>query len=194
MQDAGDPNATMLLTRVSQGDAAAGERLFPLVYSELRRLAQHFMVSERADHTLSATALVHEVYLKLIVQKSARWQDKAHFLAVAAQAMRRVLVDHARGHAREVEIVPARTGGRSTLDLTRSAVLARTPNEDLLALDEALKKLEGLDPRQAKIVECFYFGGLSVDQTAEVVGVSARTVDDELSHARAWLKKRLDRT
>jgi RNA polymerase sigma factor (TIGR02999 family) len=156
------------------------------VYDELRRLAQGLLSSERTGHTLQATALVHEAYLKLAGQRGARVEDRAHFFAVAAQAMRRVLVDHARGHCRD-----KRGGGVTPISLEASAVIGPGCDARVVALDEALTALGELDERQARIVECFYFGGMTVPEIAATVGVSARTVDSDLSHARAWLRRHM---
>ncbi len=166
--------------------AGAADRLLPLVYDELRRLAQSLLGSERAGHTLQATALVHEAYLKLAGQDGARVGDRAHFFSVAAQAMRRILVDHARGRSRS-----KRGGGAAPISLDSSAVIGQEGDERLVALDVALVELAELDPRQARIVECFYFGGMTVPEIAEVTGVSARTVDSDLAHARAWLRRQM---
>ncbi len=179
-----DPGSevTELLLAWSRGDGSALERLLPLVYEELHRRAEGFMRRERAGHTLQPTALVHETYLKLIDQKRVAWKNRAHFLAVASQAMRRVLVDHAR--RREAK----KRGGTAERLSVDAAPLAVEPRSiDLLALDEALHRLAALDDRQARLVELRFFGGLTVEETAGVLGVSPVTVNREWAHAQAWL-------
>src|SRR5271154_1474719 len=153
---------TVLLSALTRGDDGAASKLIPLVYAELRRLAGSYMRRERSDHTLQATALVHEAYLKLVDQRSVNWENRAHFFGVAAQAMRRILVDHARRHLRE------KRGGKQPL-VPMDEALVFTPEQslDLVTLDQALERLTKLDPRQGKIVELRFFGGLSVEQTAE---------------------------
>jgi RNA polymerase sigma factor (TIGR02999 family) len=175
-----------MLGELADGHPSAADRLLPLVYENLRRLAQSFLQAERAGHTLQATALVHEAYLKLVGQRESQLTGRAHFFAVAATAMRRILVDHARAHASD-----KRGGGIGLVSLDASAVVGAQPDAQLVALDEALTSLGELDPRQARIVECFYFGGMTVPEISEVVGVSRRTVDSELAHARAWFRQRL---
>ena len=173
-------DVTALLQAWGQGDADAGERLFPLVYAELRRQARRYMRGERADHTLQPTALAHEAYLRLAGRERA-WADRAHFFAVAARAMRQVLVDHARRH---------RAAKRDALQLEAPADVRDQP-VDLLDLDAALAELAQLDTKQVEVVEMRFFAGLSVEETAEALGLSARTVKREWSTARAWLKHRL---
>jgi len=153
-----------------------------MVYAELRRLAASYMRKERCDHTLQATALVHEAYLKLIEQRSVNWQSRAHFFGIAAQIMRRILVDHARGHLRD-----KRGGGQQEVPLDEAIIFAPEQSGELINLDEALNRLATLDPRQAKIVELRFFGGLNVDETAEVLGISPKTVKRDWSVAKAWL-------
>jgi len=172
---------TQLLQGVRDGDERAISRLMPLVYGELRRLAGRYMRDERGNHTLQPTALVHEAYLRLVDQKGVKWQGRAHFMGVAAQMMRRILVDHARGHARV-----KRGGAQIRVPLEEAMVLPENDGQ-LLALDEALKRLSEIDPRQSRIVELRFFGGLSVEETAEVLGVSPKTVKRDWSVARAWL-------
>lgn len=180
---------TLLLRGASDGDPVAVNGLLPLVYDELRALAQHYLERERSDHTLQATALVHEAYLKLVDQHNARWQDRRHFFAVAAQAIRRILVDHARTKGRH-----KRGGGLAQRPLHDAAAeIASESRIDLVALDEALIALAKLNERQARIVELRFFGGLSIDEIGEVLGVSARTVDGDWSMARAWLHRFLTR-
>ena len=176
-----------LLAELRESDPQSTGALFPAVYAELRRLAQHYLAHERAGHTLQATALVHEVYLRLIPQSDATWEDRGRFVAIAAHLMRQVLVEHARGRAR----------------LKRGGAQARVPLDEVVAgqwasfarwedLDRALDRLAQLDARQAKVVELRYFGGLSVEEAAHVLGVSPKTVKRDWSVARAWLRRELD--
>lgn len=162
--------------------------LFDEVYKDLRRLARARLAFERPGHTLQATALVHEVWLRLAAQKRAQWEGKTHFLAVAAQCMRRLLVDHARGRGRQ------KRGGawtRVTLGDVVEAAADQLDPADLLALDTALEQLAAVDARQARVVELRSFGGLTVEEVAQLLGVSKRTVEDEWTHAHAWLKRHL---
>jgi RNA polymerase sigma-70 factor, ECF subfamily len=172
---------TMLLSALSKGDAQAADRLVPLVYGELRRLAASYMRREREDHTLQATALVHEAYLKLVEQR-ASWQSRAHFFGVAAQVMRRILIDHARGHLRE-----KRGGEYQKVSLDDVLVFSREQSEEILAINESLERLAKLDARQARVVELRFFGGLSVEEAGEVLAVSPKTVKRDWSVAKAWL-------
>jgi len=171
---------------MKQGDERAADKLLPLVYDEFRALARHYLAQERGDHTLQPTALVHETYMKLVDQTRVDWQSRSHFFAVAAQAMRRILVDHARTRQRE-----KRGGGRARVILDEAVALSPQKNEDVLALDEALEKLAQVSPRQAKVVELRFFGGLSVDEVAEALKVSKRTIEGDWTFARAWLAKEL---
>jgi len=173
---------TQLLAAWGQGDRSALDRLLPLVHAELRRIARRQMSQERPGHTLQATALVNEAYLKLADQQEFEWQNRAHFFAVAAQVMRHILIDHARAHARE-----KRGGGAIQVSLNEIAVVNEDQAEHFIALDEALRSLEYLDPQKSKIVELRYFGGLSIEETAEVLDISSRTVRREWQRARAWL-------
>lgn len=177
---------TQLLIDWSQGDRAALDRLMPLVYDELRRLAHHYMSRERPGHTLQTTALVNEVYLRLVDQKSVSWQNRAHFFGIAARLMRQILVDHARknGYAK-------RGGGARKVTLEESAVLSPEQAADLVALDEALESLAATDPRKCQVVELRYFGGLKVDEIAEVLKVSPVTVMRDWSMAKAWLLREI---
>ena len=178
---------TQLLEQMQAGDRSAAERLLPLVYDEFRQLARHYLQQERANHTLQPTALVHEAYMKLIDQSRVNWQGRTHFFAVAAQAMRRILVDHARHHLRL-----KRGGGQHRVTLDEGVALsAKDRDEDVVALDEALEKLADFDPRQAKVVEMRFFAGLSVEEVAEQLGVSKRTVEGDWTMARAWLSREL---
>ncbi|HET9528145.1 MAG TPA: sigma-70 family RNA polymerase sigma factor [Pyrinomonadaceae bacterium] len=179
---------TQLLIDWGEGDQAALDRLMPLVYSELRRLATNYLRRERAGHTLQPTALVNEAYLKLVGQRNAKWQNRAHFFAISAQLMRRILVDHARRHQAE------KRGGsaQQRLSITSAEEFATQPAVDLLALNEALEELSKMDPQQGRIVELKFFGGLSIDETAEVLGISHSTVEREWKSARAWLRRELE--
>ena len=173
---------TQLLTEWRDGDKTALDRLIPLVYEELRRLAHHYLRRERPGYTLQTTALVNEAYLKLVDHKGMRWQNRSHFYAVAAQAMRRILIDQARSRD-----AAKRGGGANVVSLDEAAILAQTQAAQLLALDDALNQLALIDKRKSRIVELRYFGGLSVEETAEVIGVSPVTVMREWSSAKAWL-------
>lgn len=173
---------TQLLRAWGDGDQAALDKLAPLVQGELHRLARRYMRQEQPGHTLQATALINEVYLRLIDWQNVRWQDRAHFFGVSAGLMRRTLVDHARRHGYQ-----KRGGGAITVSLDETAIVSPTQTKDLVAIDDALTKLAALDPRKSRIVELRFFGGLSVEETGEVLKVSARTVKREWSLARAWL-------
>jgi RNA polymerase sigma factor (TIGR02999 family) len=182
-------DVTRLLLDWGNGNREALDALAPLVYDELRRLAQSYLRRERSDHTLQGTALVNEAYLRLVDQKNVRWQNRAHFFGVAAQMIRRILVDHARGHQ-----AAKRGAGAAKLSLDDAlAVPGVSKDLNLVNLDEALKELEELDARQARIIELRYFTGLSIEETAEVVGVSPATVKREWTAARAWLFRQLSR-
>jgi len=158
----------------------------PVVYGELRRLAQHYLRRERPDHTLRATALVHEAYLRLVDQRAVTWQNRAHFFGVAAQLMRRILVDHARRHH------AAKRGGTALKVSLNDVVLAAEERaEDLVALDDALNRLAAMDPRQGRVVELRLFGGLTVEETAEVLRISPATVKREWTTAKAWLSREI---
>ena len=168
------------------GDSQALERLMPLIYNELRQLAHRCLYRERPGHTLQTTALVHEAYLKLIDQRDARWQNRAHFFAIAAQAMRRILVDSARRHT-----AVKRGGPAENLSLDEAAKVSVEPDPILLPLDEALSRLAEMDQQQSRIVELRYFGGMTIEETAEVMGLSKDTVKNEWAMARAWLREAL---
>jgi RNA polymerase sigma factor (TIGR02999 family) len=178
---------TELLVAWSDGDEQALERLTPLVQAELHRLARRYMSRERGDHLLQTSALINEAYLRLIDWKSARWQNRAHFFGVAAQMMRRILVDFARRRPREAE------GEARHVSLEDALVVAASRQPDLVALDEALVALAELDARKARVVELRFFGGLSVGETAEVLKLSSITVIREWNKARAWLYRELRR-
>jgi RNA polymerase sigma-70 factor (ECF subfamily) len=185
-----DPaKVTQIVNELACGDREAAQRLFTLLYDTFRRLACRYLKQESPGHTFSPTALVHEVYLKLVDQSRVDWRGRTHFLAVGAQAMRRILIDHARGRHRD-----KRGGGRIRVQLDEHLSLSREKDADLLAVDEALEKLGQIDPRQATIVELRFFGGLTVAEVAEVLGVSKRTVESEWTVIRAWLRRELTRT
>ena len=179
------PEITNLLRRWCEGDADALDRLMPLVYDELRRMATRHLARETPGNTLQSTALVHEAFLKLVDQREVQWQNRAHFFGLAAQMMRRILVDHAR-HAHRAK----RGGGVTPLPIESALLVSGAPAPapiDVLALDEALSALDALDSRQARIVELRFFGGLTVDETAEVVGLSTSSIKREWAIAKAWL-------
>ena len=179
---------TQLLQAWSGGDHEALEKLVPLVYEELHRLASHYMGGERPGHTLQTSALVNEAYLRLVDWKNVQWQNRAHFFGVAAQMMRRILVDFARSRHY------ARRGGEARqVSLTEAAIVSADRGADFIALDEALEGLAAIDPRKSRIVELRFFGGLSVEETAEVLKISPRTVMREWSLAQAWLHRELCR-
>ncbi len=180
---------TRLLQEWSDGQAQALERLVPQIHSELRRLAASYLRKERQDHTLQPTALVNEAFLKLIDQRAVKWQNRAHFFGIAAQAMRRILVDHARAHA-----AGKRGDGLRNLPLDEAINIGATVDIDLLALDEALTRLAALDPQQSRVVELRFFGGLTMEETAEVMHISPATVGREWRMAKAWLFAEISRT
>jgi len=177
---------TRLLAAWGDGDESALSDLTPLVYEELHRLAHHYMSGERVGHTLQTTALVNEAYLRLIDWKNVRWQNRAHFFAVSAQLMRRILVDFARTRGYQ-----KRGGGARPVTLDDAALVADDNGTDMVALDEALTALAELDARQSRVVELRFFGGLSVEETAEVLKISPGTVRRDWSLARAWLHREL---
>jgi len=178
--------ATEVLEAVAAGREHAAKRLMPIVYDEFRKLAATSLRKESPGHTLQPTALVNEVYLKLVDQTKTDWQGRTHFFAVGAQAMRRILVDHARSKKRV-----KRGGGRQRISLNEELTLSPKRDEDLLALDEALETLAKRDERQAKIVELRFFGGLSIKAVAHLLNVSERTVGKEWTMIRAWLRREL---
>jgi RNA polymerase sigma factor (sigma-70 family) len=204
MNDIPDGRVTQLLCNWADGDKRALGELMPLVYAELRRLAQRHLRRERSNHTLQRTALVHEAFLRLVNQKEVRWQSRAQFLGLASQLMRRILVDHARSR------LAAKRGAGApvvSLDQTGAALepagpdsgdgptaavdVASDPEVDLSAIDAVLARLESLDPKQGRIVELRFFGGLTIEETAEVIGISEATVKREWVLARAWLRREL---
>lgn len=180
-------DVTELLIEWREGEPEALARLTPLVYDELRRLAESYFRRERSDHTLQATALVHEAYLRLVDKTHPRWKGRAHFFAVAAQQMRRILVDHARRYRAD-----KRGGGQAKIPIEgETVVLSSERPKDLVALDDGLRGLESVDARKAQVIELRYFGGLSVEEVAEVLGVSTATVVNDARFARAWLHREI---
>lgn len=183
-------DVTRLLREWGLGDANAAGELFPIVYAELRRLARRYMRHERPDHTLQSTALIHEAYLRLAKQKGAEWKNRGQFFAVAAQMMRRILVDYARSRAYQ------KRGGALTnvlpVDVEQNAVIVPERGAELVALDSALERLAAFDARKAKVVELRYFGGLEAQEIADVLGISAVTVTRDWKMAKAWLRQELN--
>lgn len=177
---------TTLVEQVSQGDRAAAEQLLPLVYDELKRLAGSYMKREQPGHSLQPTALVHEAFLRLVDQDQVSYQGQTHFFALSAQAMRRILVDHARARGRE-----RRGGDRRRVAFDEETIFSRSREEDILVIDDLLTRLAELDSRQAKIVELRFFGGLKVEDVAEALSLSKRTIEAEWTMARAWLRNQL---
>lgn len=175
---------TALLVKWQEGNPNAFDELFPLVYDELKRIANGYLRRERSDHTLVATALVHEAYLKMVDTDRMQWQNRVHFVRVAARAMRRILVSYARQHNAE------KRGGQN-LHVTLVDVASDTPADDLLALDEALERLEQLNPRLKDVVELRYFGGLTAEETGAVLNISRETVTRDWKKAKAWLYRAL---
>lgn len=183
------PDVTRLLHDLSHGRRESLDRLMPIVYDEMRRIARGQLRHEQAGHTLNATALAHEAYLKLLDVERVEWLDRAHFFATAARVMRRILIDYARGKRRQ-----KRGGGAAPLPLTEAMNVPLDVPEDLLELDEALSRLEAVGERLCRVVECRCFGGLSVEDTAQVLGVSPATVKRDWAFARAWLNRELGAT
>lgn len=181
------PNITEVLERWSNGEQSALDELMPLIYKELRRLAGNYIRRERHDHTLQPTALINEVFVRLIDQHDIKWQNRAHFFGIAATLMRRILVDHARSHQ-----AAKRGGGQYSLSLSKADRIARQPSVDLLAVHLALEELEELDPQQSRIVELRFFGGLTIEETAEVLGLGHATIEREWKMARSWLRHELE--
>ena len=181
---AASEGVTQLLINWRNGDKAALDQLMPLVYEELRRLARGFMGRERNNHTLQTSALINEAYLKLVDQDETNWQNRAHFFAVAAQIMRHILVDHARSYGYE-----KRGAGAQRVSLDDAKVFSEERAGELVALDEALTDLAAVDPRKSRLVELRFFGGLNIDETAEVMDLSPTTVQREWRAAKAWLQR-----
>ncbi len=182
--EAAPEEITRLLINWRNGDKAALDQLTPLVYEELRRLARGFMRRERHDHTLQTSALINEAYLRLVDQDETNWQNRAHFFAVAAQIMRHILVDHARSHGYE-----KRGAGAQKVGLDEVMVISEDRARELVELDEALTSLATVDPRKSRIIELRFFGGLNIDETAEVMELSPTTVQREWRAAKAWLRR-----
>ena len=180
-------DVTLLLNELREGNQEAANRLIPLIYSELRRMAGSYMLRERAGHTLQATALVNEVYLRLTAGETVPWQNRAHFLGIAAHAMREVLLDYARRH------IAGKRGGKDAQKVQINVELRGVSSkiENMIAIDEALERLERIDPRQSRLVELRFFVGLDVEEVAEVIGVSPTTVKREWRSAKAWLHREL---
>jgi RNA polymerase sigma factor (TIGR02999 family) len=182
------PSPTELLLAWGSGDAEAFDRLVPLVHHELHRLARHYMARERPDHTLQTSALLNEAYLRLIEVKQVQWQNRAHFFAIAARMMRRILVDFARARDNE-----KRGGAVVKIALDEALVVSPEPEQDLVALDDALGALETIHPRKSRVVELRFFGGLTVDETAEALQISPDTVKRDWRFAKLWLVRELTR-
>ncbi len=183
-----DENITHLLLKLREGDSKAMAQIVPRVYGELRRLAAHYMRLEKGNHTLQPTALVHEAYLRLVGQEDRNWQNRGHFFAVAAQAMRNVLVDYARAN-----LAQKRGGNQIRIDVTDAEVQLGLPDpEYVLTLNDVLKRLEEIDPRASRIVELRWFAGHSVEETARILEVSEKTVRRDWTFAKAWLQAELD--
>ena len=189
MPKSSSDSITQLLARLNEGDKTALEHLMPLVYDELHRLAARYLRKERRQHTLQPTALVNELYLKISDQERTNWRNRAQFFGVAAELMRRILVDHARAHC-----TYKRGGDRFCVSLAKIGAFGAQPDVDLLALHEVLNRLAKLDPNQARIVELRFFGGLTIEETAEVMEISHATVEREWRTAKAFLKRELTRT
>jgi RNA polymerase sigma factor (TIGR02999 family) len=181
-------DVTQLLLDWSNGNKEAVNKLIPLVYNQLRGLANHYLRRERPNHTLQATALIHEAYLRLVDQTNVHWQNRAHFFGIAANLMRQILVNHALSHNSA-----KRGGGAYKLSLDEAVGLSKERDVDLVALDEALTRLAALDSRQGRIVELRFFGGLTIEETAEVLGISPATVKREWTTAKAWLYREISR-
>jgi len=179
-------NVTKLLVAWGDGDEAARDELMPLVYQELHRLAHHYMNRERPGHTLQTSALVNEAFVRLIDQKEVRWQNRAHFFGIAAQMMRRILVDYARSRH-----YAKRGGSAQQVSFNEALIVTEERTAEVLALDDALKGLAEFDPRKSQIVELRFFGGLSIDETAEILKVSPGTVMRDWTLAKAWLRKQI---
>lgn len=177
---------TQLLDEWSNGNQAALDKLYPLVYEELRRMAHRFMRRERKGHTLQTTALINEAYLRLVDQKYVHWANRSHFFGISAQIMRRILVDHARGYLRE-----KRGGGGQRISLDEIPLVTKERAEEIIMLNEALENLAKQDPRRSQVVELRYFGGLNNDEIGEVLKISANTVTRDWNMARAWLYQQL---
>ena len=179
-------DVTRILNAIERGDAKEADKLLPLVYEELRRLAAHKMSQEKPDHTLQATALVHEAYIRLAGSEAQGWSGRTHFFSAAAEAMRRILIDNAR---RKKSL--KRGGAHQKVSLDRAELAIKGPSEDVVALDQALAKLTTVDPVKADLVKLRYFAGLTNDQAGQILGISHNTVDKYWAYARAWLRLEL---
>jgi RNA polymerase sigma factor (TIGR02999 family) len=188
METSSQQEITQLLIEWSNGDKAALDKLMPMVYEELRRMAHYYMSGERDGHTLQTTALIHEVYIRLVNYQNMQGRQRAHFFAVAAQAIRHILIDHARSHDRE-----KRGGGMRKTPLDEAATLSSERSWELVALDDALTSLKAIDPRKSQVVELIYFGGLSNEETAEVLNISPNTVMRDWKTAKAWLRREINK-
>lgn len=188
MTQASRHEVTQLLIEWSNGDKAALDKLIPLIHEELRRLAHHYMSRERPGHTLQTTALVDEAYVRLVNRKDVHWQNRAHFFAISAQLMRSILVDHARSHA-----YTKRGGGARKISLDETMIVSQQRAAEVIALDDVLKELASFDPQQSRIVELRFFGGLTIEETAEVLNLSPATIKREWSTAKAWLYRELSK-
>jgi RNA polymerase sigma factor (TIGR02999 family) len=177
---------TQLLVAWSNGDQVARDELMSVVYQELHRLAHHYMKQESAGHTLQTSALVNEAFLRLVDQRDVHWRNRAHFFAIAAQMMRRILVDYARNRR-----YAKRGGGKPEMSLDEALIVSDKRSAEVVALDETLERLAGIDPRKSQIVELRFFGGLSIDETAEVLAVSPGTVMRDWTLAKAWLRREM---
>jgi RNA polymerase sigma-70 factor (ECF subfamily) len=188
MKDSAPPphEITQLLAEWSNGNQNALDKLYPLVYDELHRMARRYMNRERKGHTLQTTALINEAYVRLVDQKHVHWANRAHFFAISAQIMRRILIDHARRHA-----YAKRGGGTQRVSLDETAIIGDDPASALLLLDEALNRLAEMDPRRSKVVELRYFGGLNNEEISGVLKISENTVTRDWNMARAWLYQEL---
>jgi RNA polymerase sigma factor (TIGR02999 family) len=189
MNDPSPQNVTQLLVAWSDGDKSAMEKLFPLIYDELRRIARQYMRRENPGHTLQTTALVNEAYLRLIDQRKTHWRNRAHFFAIAAQIMRRILLDHARSYK-----YAKRGGGAHQVSLDETAIVSQEKATEMIALDDALNELAKIDEQQSRVVELRFFGGLTVEETAEVLSLSSTTIKREWSAAKAWLYHEIRKT
>lgn len=180
---------TRILIAINAGDSRAADQLFPLIYNELRRMARTKMRGDKGDQTLQPTALVHEVYLRLVGNENESWENRGHFFHAAAEAMRHILIDRARRRARL-----KRGGNRQRIDFNETVAIDQTSPQEFLALDQALSRLEKLDPAMSKVVKLRYFAGLTVKETAKSLGISPRTVDRHWAAARAWLYREMERS
>jgi len=180
---------TQLLIAWSEGDRTALDQLIPILESELRRLASRLIANENPGHTLQTSALINEAYLRLVDQKNVQWQNRAHFFAVSAQIMRHILIDHARRHR-----YAKRGAGARKIEFDEATLMPERRAAELVALDDALKELAGMDPRKSEVVELRFFGGLNIEETAEVMKISPATVQREWRRARAWLHRAISNT